>query len=283
MIAALIAALSNGVSLVTDKVTLSKKKTPLKLYIATLFIFLFVFTVIFYPKYGRVDWVLALMPNFMFLLLLLVIVSIIQNIFYYDSIQKEPISQHEMIMMSQPLVTILMASAFFPETFDLKIFILSIVASVSLMVGKLEKRHITFTRTSYNLILAVVLIAIQNIISKELLYIYSPVALYAIRVFFLAIFFMIYYRPVYSMLKENNRFWYIGLSAAFAAVYMIASLYSFDKVGIVYTTLISTLTPIVVFLASWEILHERIKTRLVFASIIILICSVWATFLQFYQ
>ena len=184
-------------------------------------------------------------------------------------------------MMSAPLVTILLASIFFPEQFNLNVFLLSIVASASLLFAKIEKHHVTFSRTSYNLVLAVILIAIQSIISKELLYIYSPVALYAVRTFFLATFFLIYYRPSLTKLEHRSRYFMIAMSALFGAIYMIATFYAFDSLGIVYTTLISTIAPIVVFLGSWEILHEKVRTRLVIASIIILFCTVWGTILQF--
>lgn len=278
MFAALFSAIAAGGSLIVDKIALSRKGTPLSIFIPLVFVFLFLFTIIFAPFYGFVDWQIALLPNILFLTLLMVVIAIAWNVLYYQSLQKESAHQHEMIVMTGPLITIVMAAVFFQEEFDMTVFVLSLAASLALLFARSEKHHFNFDKTSYNLFLAVVLMSVESLIIRELLYTYAPVSLYALRTFFIAGFFLLYYRPKYKQ-ATTSQWSLIIASSAIGVAQMISRFYAFDELGIIFTTLVSTLAPIIVFLASWEILHERIRPRVVLASVLILICVTLATVL----
>jgi drug/metabolite transporter (DMT)-like permease len=92
----------------------------------------------------------------------------------------------------------------------------------------------------------------------------------------MALFFTAYYRPRFRQISAPH--WgIIILSGAIGALLMVTRFYAFESLGIIHTTIIAVLAPIIVFLASWEILHERIKTRVLFASIVILIAVTLAS------
>ncbi len=280
MIAAFISALAASTNLVTDKLLLSRHRISLRVFLPIIFIFLFVFTAILTPSFGTVNWDVALLSNSMFLVFLMIVIAIAWNVLFYQSVQAEKVHEHEVVVMMAPLFTILLAAAFFPEEFELRIFILTLISSLALFFAKAEKAHITTSITSYNLILGVVLMATENVIVRELLYTYSPVALYAIRTLFLAGFFMIYYRPRYAQVSARH-WWWIAGSAVLGVVEMLGKFYAFSTVGIVYTTLITMLAPLVIFLASWELLHEKIKPRVLIAFVVIMVCVIIATFIKF--
>jgi drug/metabolite transporter (DMT)-like permease len=280
MLSALIAAVSSAANLVVDKITLSRERISLSVFLPLVFAFLFIFTFILTPAFGAIDWSSAELPNSLFLLLLMVVIAVAWNVLFYQSVQQEKIHKHELIMKMGPLVTILLAAVFFPEEFNLRIFILALIASLALLGAKTQRHHLILNKTSYNLVLAVILMSMENIIIRELLFSYSPVALYAVRTFFIAIFFWLYYRPHYRRVTTKHKA-FIALSAAVGVIQMISRFYSFDQLGVIYTSLVSILAPIIVFYASWEILHEKIKARVVVASIVILICVTIATVLQF--
>jgi len=278
MFSALVSALSSAGGLIIDKIILAKRGVPLKVFIPVVFVFLFVLTLVFTPFYGYIHWQQALQPSGLFLLILMAIIAMAWNVLVCQSLQRESLHQHEVIIMTGPIVTIVLAAIFFQSEFNLTVFVLAVIASLAMLIARAEPRHFKFDKMSYNLFLAVVLMSVENIIIRELLHAYSPVALYAVRTLILAIFFGIYYRPSSKEMAKSPLL-LIGLSAAIGVISMVTKFYAFESLGVIYTTLISTLMPIVVFLGSWEILHERIRPRVVVASIIILACVVVATVL----
>lgn len=280
MFAALISSLASATNLVIDKIALSRERISLRVFLPTIFLFLFAFTAVLVPAFGRVDLDLALLPNTLFLFFLMVVMAIASNVLFYQGIQREKVHQHELLMMILPLVTVVLAAVFYPEERDTRIFILALVASVALLFAKGQKEHFFVDRTSYNTFLAVVLMATESIIIRELLYTFTPVALYAFRTLALAIFFMFYYRPAFSQVSRSH--WRLmAWGGAIGVIQMVSLFYAYQNLGIIYTTLIAILAPIIVFLASWEILHERIRPRVILAALLILVCVTIATVLAF--
>lgn len=279
-LAALFSTIASAGGLVVDKILVGRRKMSLAVFLPLSFLFLFIFTAILTPLFGQVDWQVAGLTNSMFLVFLMVVIAVAWNALFYQSIQKEKIHNHELIMMLGPLMTVVLAAVFFPENFDQRVFYLALIASFALIFAKGQKEHFFVDKTSYNTFLGVILMSTESIIIRELLYSYSPVALYAIRTFFIALFFFIYYRPKLDNLNSSA----LGLvmfSSLFGLISMLGRFYAFQEVGIIYTTLIAILGPILVFLASWEILHEKIKPRVIFSALIILACVVIATVLSF--
>jgi len=276
MFPALISAVGNAGELILDKITLSKRGVPLRLFLPIAFVFLFVLTVIFTPFFGFINYQTALLPNNLFLALLMIVTAVAWNVLIYQNIRDESVHRHEVMMMTAPLVTVLMAAVFFQEEFNLSIFILSLIASVALIFARTERHHFKIDKNSANLFLAVILMSVESIIIRELLRSYSPVSLYAIRTFFIGLFFLLYYQPKWKDVARSP-LWLIGLSSAVGVTQMVAKFYAFDSLGVVFTTLVSTLGPIIVFLGSWEILHERIRPRVVIAAVVILACVTVAT------
>lgn len=279
-LAALFSTLAAAGGLVVDKVTLSKKKVALSVFLPISFLFLFLFTFVLTPFFGHVAWPVATLTNSLFLLFLMVVIAVAWNALFYQSIQREKVHNHELIMMLGPIITVILAAVFYPEDFDSRIFYLAVAASLALVFSKSQREHFFVNKTSYNTLLGVVLMSTESIIIRELLYSYSPVALYAIRTFFITAFFFIYYRPDLDKLKSNTLGW-IAASSLFGLVSMIGRFYAYTEVGIIYTTLIAILGPVIVFLASWEILHEKIRPRVIISALVILVCVIIATAITF--
>lgn len=280
MLAAFISALSSAATLIIDKMALSRERIALHVFLPITFVFLFAFTGVLVPLLGKIDWQIALLPNSVFLLFLMVVIAVTWNVLYYQTLQKTKAHEHQVIEMFGPLFTVILAAVFFPEEFQGTIFVLALVASTALIFARLEKAHLRFDPVSYNLFLAVILMATETIIIRELLYSYTPVALYGIRTFIIAIFFMAYYRPRYRQVSSRH-WWWIAAGALGGVTLMLSRFYAFGAIGVIHATLISALAPVIVFVASWEILHERIRFRVVLAALIILLCVSWATILSF--
>jgi len=280
MFAAILSTIFGAGGMILDKLTLTRHKVNLGVFLPVGFLLVFLMTLVLVPFFGRVDWQIALLPNSLFLLFLMVVIAIAWNVFLYQSIQHEKIHHHELIMMLGPIITVVLAAIFYPEEYDARIFYLALIASLALIFSKSQKEHFFTGKVSYNTFLGVVLMSTEAVVIRELLYSYTPVALYAIRTLVITIFFLFYYRP--DVRKVTPQAWgLIGFSAFFGLIQMLARFYAYSELGLTYTTLISILGPIIIFLASWEILHEKIRPRVIFAALVILICVIIATVISF--
>ncbi len=250
-----------------------------------LFFYLFFFTALASPFLGMVNWQVLVTPQFLFLFLVLIVVAITWNIFYYESLKREPLYEFETIIMLVPVVTIAFSWVFFPETWDLRIGLAALIAALALVWSHWERHHLRLSHYSMNLIIAVVLMSIENIIATELLrdQVFSPVGLYALRTFILFAFFFAYYRP--SITKTNRaQLGIVSLSGLLGALYMVFQYYGFQTIGIPFTTLVLLAAPMGIYAASATVMHERMKWRVIVAAGVIAVAITYATaVLQYFK
>ncbi len=276
MLLAFISALASAGSVIYDKWLLTRERLSISALLAIGFLLIAGMALILTPFLGAIDWDLALLPNTLFLLLLMVVLATAWNVLYYQGLQKQQVHDHELMMMLAPVLTILLAAIFYQEELDMRVFWLAMAASVALLFAKGKKEHFFLNQSSYNTFLAVVLLSTETIVIRELLYTYTPVALYAVRTALLAIFFMLYYRPRYSQVSLRH-WWMIAGSSLLGIILMLTRYYSFAETGIIYTMLILVISPMIVYFASWEMLHEKIRPRILIAAVVILTCVTLAT------
>jgi drug/metabolite transporter (DMT)-like permease len=278
MFAPFIAALSVGAATVIDKVGLSKKAIPVKQYVPFLFLYLFFFTALATPFLGRLNWNLIVAPQFLFLFLIMIVLAIAWNIFYYESLQKEKLFEFETIVMLAPLVTIVLSWLFFPETWDARIGIVAIIAALALVWSHWDKHHLKLSHYSLNMVVAVVMMAMEDIIATEMLrdQVASPVGLYAVRTLILFGFFFAYYRPEVRRIGRSTLN-VISVSGLLGALSMVLKYYGYQKIGIPFTALVMLAAPMAVYIGSATVIHERMKWKVVAAALIIAVAIVYAT------
>lgn len=272
-----LAALAQVGGIVVDKITLTRRQVSTHVFVPLLFFFLFLITAILFPFFGQIS-ASILELKYIFIFIFIIITAIVWNIFYYQGVQSEKMHEFELILMMQPLLTILLATIFLKGESNIHIEIAAIAAAVFLIISKLQKAHITLSKGSYKLVLAVVFMSVELILIKVMLAAISPVALYAIRTGLLFILFMVCYRPHFNRVADTN-LWLILLTSIFGVTQMIAKFYGFEAYGVVYTSLILILSPILVYFVSTVFLHEKLKVKTVVSAIVILGCIVYATIL----
>lgn len=272
---ALSALITNVGNVLLDKYILSQLRMKVENYIPLAFVFIFLVTAVALPWTGSVNMTLATNQQYLFYFILMVLLAIIWNIFYYQGLQREKIVEFEMILLLTPLATVLLTTLFFPEEFNPSVFVAAIIGSVTLFLSHLRKYHLEFNKHAIHLLLAVILIAMETMVQKELLAIYSPTLLYALRVGFLAFFFAIYYRPKVAEVSDQQ-FRLVFASAVLGAASMITRFYAFQEIGVIFTTLVLLLVPVMTSWLDTRINRTRIKKRTVLAFAIILMCVIYA-------
>ena len=279
MLPVVLGAIAGAGNVLLDKFILAKRKMALSDHIPLAFAFLFVTTLVTLPWLGAIDLYLAFNQTYIFYFILMILLAIIWNIFYYQGLQKEKMIEFEMIMLLTPFATIVLAAMFYPEEFNLPVFVAAVIGSVALLLSHVKKHHLEFDKYAMHLLLAVFLMAMEAMVQKELLQLYSPAMLYALRTGTLALFFTIYYRPNLHHIHDKD-FRLVFLSSVFGSAYMILRFYGFNQIGVTFTTLILLLIPV---LATWgdvRINGTPMRWRTVLAFLIIILCVVYATIQQ---
>jgi len=272
---AFIAALAQVGGVIVDKITLTRKQVSVHVFVPILFLFLFLSTAILYPFLGHINPDLFTL-RYLLLFGAMIVTAVIWNIFYYQGVQSEKFHEFEMILMFQPLLTILLAVLVLKGERNIHIEIAAIVAAAALIISHIKKQHLEFSSGSYKLILAVVFMSVELIIIKEMLNVLSPVSLYFFRTGIIFIFFYIFYHPKVNQVVPAN-YSLILLTGLLGTAQMVTKFYGFDYYGVVYTSLVLILSPMLVYIVSTIFLHEKLKTRTVISALVILICIVYAT------
>lgn len=271
----LISALSQSAGVILDKIILTRRRVEHHVYVPILFLFLFVITACVYPFLGKISPEFFTTHNLIYFALL-IIVALIWNYFYYRAIGEEKVQQFELILLFQPLLTILLATIIFKSERNLHIEIAAIIAAIALIVAHAKKDHFVPSRGSIDTIMAVVFMSIELIIIEILLTTITPVALYAIRTGVIAIAFYFLYRPRISQVAIKN-FGLIFLTSILGAGQMITKFYGFEKYGVIYTSLILIIAPLLIYICSVIVLHEKLKLRTAISALVILLCIIYAT------
>lgn len=277
MLEAIIASVGYAGGVVADKIIISKYRVPLWRFAPLLFIWLAVITAIFVPLWGRVNIEQLLTYKYLAIFLGLILVATIWNVFYYRGIQKEEVHEFELIMMLSPLITIVFAQIFLPTERSFPAFIAAIIASAALISTRFRRHHLKISKTTWQTILAMVLMSFESILIKEMLGIMSPVTLYFLRTGVIAIVFLIMYRPkLFQMPKEA--YGLIIISAIAGVVQMVLKFYGFQNLGVVETTLILILGPFLVYFFSTYYFKEKMYKRDILAAAVVVACILYVTF-----
>lgn len=270
-----IAAFAQAGGIIVDKIILTRRQVSLHVFVPAVFLFLFLLTMLFMPFLGRVSPDIF-QTKYILIFCAMIVSAIIWNIYYYRGVQTEKVHEFEMIMMLQPLITVLMATIFLKGERNINLEIAAIIASLALIAAHLNRRHLEFSDGVWGLLLAVVFTSIEIILIKLLLDVINPVALYAVRTGILFVFFYLFYHPDLTKMSEKN-VWLVLLTSAIGMTQMIMKFYGFTQYGVIYTSLILIMAPVLVYLISTTFLHERMKPRAIMSAIVILVAIVYAS------
>jgi drug/metabolite transporter (DMT)-like permease len=127
---------------------------------------------------------------------------------------------------------------------------------------------------------------LEAVLVKELLFLYSPLALYMVRTLGIFIVLFIWYLFLAPYIKGEPRLTFSNwqaknyklcfVIALLAVLQMVFTYYGYKHFGVVFTTIVLTLGPILTYIADVIILKERLKKRIVLAAIVILACVAYA-------
>ncbi len=212
---------------------------------------------------------------------LVVLFSIIANLFLYYSMKWEKVSNLEPAKVLEPLFVILLAilfSFFFKELYEknMKIIIPAIIAGLTLIFTHIKKHHLNFNKYFIAAILASLFFAIELVLSRLILDFYSPMSFYFLRASAVFLITLAMFRPNIKNINKTTRL-HIFLTGLLWVIYRIILYYGYLNIGIFFTTLILMLGPIFIYIFAYTILKEKIRLRNIIAALVIVACVLYAT------
>jgi drug/metabolite transporter (DMT)-like permease len=280
MIQAFVAAIFGGSADVVNKILLGKMKIELKNYLPIVFIILAVISLFLVPLNFYFDSQ-AMSLKMMVILIIMIVSAGIWNVLLTKSMQTEPLHEYEVIILTSPFVIVLLAAIFLPAERSLVALIAGVISSVVLVLTRIQKHHLAISKTAKQTMLAVLLIGVESVCLKLLLDFYSPSFLYFIRVAVLAIVFTSIYKPDFSVLKKIETVKLLVLAGLMGTGVMVLKYYALQSIGLVLTTIILLIAPLITYIASYFYFKEKKNfARDAICAIVISICIIVSLILK---
>lgn len=275
----ILGAAALGAGFMFERIILKKRKIDIKLYQAASFlaIVLVLLPLLFF------SWKLeaqAFTGTNLIIFALVIIFSLIANIFTFYSMKWEKISNLEPAKLMEPLFTILLAiimSFFFTDLFDrnLQVIVPALIAGLALVASHIKKHYFEFNRYFLAAIVGSLFFALELITTRLILDYYSPITFYFLRCLSIFVISVVIFRPNFSKLGKKNS-WIVFITGIIWVFYRVIVYYGYLHLGVVFTTLMIMLGPVFVYTFARRFLKEKIDKRSVIASIIIVLCVLYA-------
>lgn len=270
------AAILQAASSTIDKITLSIKKVNFKTYNGISFPLIFIFTLIIFFIFKAPLNANLFAGKYLWLLAISIILTIGTNLLFYRALKSDLLSEMQTISLLQQIPLILFAGFLFIEERNFLIISLALLAAVSVIWSHWENHHFKISKKTFPFLLwAITLAPLNGILSKILLEIWNPISLELIRNGVIALIFIpLFYKNIKKVPKKAIPL--LLLTNFLTTIAWILYFFSYQKLGIIYTILIFSLQPLLVYFASISLLKEKINWKKLTAFIIIIISIITA-------
>lgn len=208
-----------------------------------------------------------------------ILIATLANLFIFYSLKREKITEFEPIWVMQPLFTILLAFMLYGSERNWGIFFLALIASLSLVLSHIEKHHLKFDKYIIAALIGSFLFAVELVASKPLLPYYSPFSFYFIRCFFIFAITFLIYRPNFKNIGKTNTIMILIIGLIWA-LYRAIIYYGYESVGIIFTTIIFILSPVLMFIFAVVFLKEKPTWKQIISTIVIVVCVALAIMIK---
>ena len=270
----IIGAFLEAAGMILEKRVLKSRKLDYRNY--TVFGFLGILLVMapFLYWIWRIDssfWNVWPMLTFSFV----VITALAANLLIFYSLKRENIGEFEPLWLMQPLFTILLAVILYKSERQWSIVLLALIASLSLLLMHVKKHHLYFDKYMWAGLFGNFLFAVELTFSKNILPYFSSFTFYFTRCFLILIICWAIYRPSFKVVDRKISF-YVLLIGVMWVLFRLILYFGYGAFGIVYTTIIFILSPVLMLLFAAIFLKEKLTKRQIITNVIILICVVLA-------
>lgn len=198
----ILAVILGVASTIYSKNFLTKSKISYKKYLVYTFIWLTILTLPLALISESVDLAQAFALKNLVLLLGVVILALLANWWLLNGFRKENLVRYDLIVILQPLVTIVAAALFLPEERDLRIWMVAAISTLALGFTHLRRQHISFDAGEKILFLGIFAWGLHEVLARLLLEVYSPAIFYFVRTAILTIIFMLAFQSTIAKIQQ---------------------------------------------------------------------------------
>tara|TARA_Y100000034_G_C6840435_1_gene380161 strand:+ start:226 stop:1080 length:855 start_codon:yes stop_codon:yes gene_type:complete len=205
---------------------------------------------------------------------IVIIFAILGNHFYLYSTKWEKISNIEPARMLESLFVILFAIVFsfiFGEALferNPKVIISALIAGAALVFSHIKKHHLEFNKYFLAAILGSLFFSLELVTTRLILDYYTPFTFYFLRCSIIFLISFLIMKPKFSELNNKVRYEIVGIATLWV-LYRVIVYYGYLNLGVIFTTLVIMLGPVLIYIFAWKFLKEKISWRNIIAAAII--------------
>jgi len=212
-------------------------------------------------------------------LIISVVGTAITNIFFYRALDGDSLGEIETISLINAIPVLIVSSILFVDERNFSILIPALVASSAVIWAHWQRHHFRMVRGTWLFFLWYFIYApVSAILSKELLSVWNPIALELVRSGVLALIFTILFWQQVRRVPRNV-FLFLLATNTLTSISWILYYYGYQRLGVVYTVLLFSLQPLLVYAASILYLKEKPHRKKSIAFGIVLVSIAYAQFL----
>ena len=274
-----IAAILQSVSFTLDKKILSMRRVGFRMYTGVSMPLVFVITSIIYILFQPPITSELFSGHLLLFLIISVVGSAITNIFFYRALDGDSLGEIEIISLVNAIPVLIVTSILFADERNFLILIPALVASGAVIWAHWQRHHFRIVRgTRFFLLWYVMYTPVSAILSKELLFVWNPIALELIRSGALALIFITLFWQQAKRVPWSV-FLFLLATNTLTSISWILYYYGYQRIGVVHTILLFSLQPLLVYTASLLYLKEKPHRKKIIAFGIVLASITVAQFL----
>jgi drug/metabolite transporter (DMT)-like permease len=266
----IIAAVLQASSFTLDKVVLSAKRVTFRTYTGVSFPLIFLITLgIFFIFKPPLSFDL-LAGNLWWLLGLSIIFSIITNLIFYRALDNDRLGEIQTIDLLGDLPVIIFAALIFTDERNVAVIFPALLAFSAIIWSHWEHNHFKIAKRTLPFLIWVLAIApFGAAISKTLLAAWNPISLELVRSGAVALILgSLFWRQIKSV--SSRAFLLLLITNLFTSIAWILFYFGYQRLGVVHTTLLFFLQPMLVYLSSLVFLREPFHRKKFIAFLIVL-------------
>lgn len=267
----LVAAVLQAGSFVVDKVTLNIRAVSYKTYVGVSFPLIFLITLVIFLIFRpplTLDLFTGNIGLFFTLSTLMIIAS---NLLYYRALKSDGLGELETLALLTGIPIIIFSSAIFADERKLFVVLPALMAAGAIIWSHWEKHHIHIAKRTWPFFLyALISAPIRSGLQKELLHAWHPISLEFIQSAAVAIILGILYWK-YARAISLKTFYLLLIANILTSVAWILVSFSIQNSGIIYTGLLFSLNPLLVYASSVYFLGEKTNWKKNVAFVLVLL------------
>lgn len=265
----IVAAFLQASSLTLDKLVLEIKGVNFKTYTGVSFPLIFLVSLlIFFVVRPELSW--AVFADTWLFVLISVLMSLVTNLFFYRALDDDKLEEIETLHLLNIFPLILFTSLIFAEERNFWVIIPAMISGAAIFWSHWNRNHFKIAKhTAPYLLWSLCVAPFGASVSKILLEHWNPISLELVRSGALAIILgIMFFKQVEKV--SFRTFLMLVLTNILTSIAWILVFFSYQQSGVIYTVLIFSIQPLLVYFASAIFLKEPLKWKKSVAFFIVL-------------